>query len=159
MVCRGKGPPQISVSGHRSAPLGQTTVPCSTLTCLKRVSSALSGSKIGPTIRLEMFRSMTEPSVSVSCNLLSWRGIACRILRSDMMSADSIPEGRLVLAVARPLKGSNPAAVLPGEGPPITRSRPMRGGAVRLGRSPVYSIRLMPGTRHNSHENAAAHGH
>lgn len=159
MACSGGGPPHITVSGHRSAPFGQTTVPCSTLTCLKRFSSTLRGSKIGPTIRLERSRSMTDPSVSVSRNFHLSSGVACRILRSAMMSTCSIPEEQWVLATAQPLQDSNPVATLHGGGPPIPRSKPMRGVEVHHDRLPTSPPRLMPQTPHSSHENEPVHDH
>src|SRR5229473_2493707 len=44
----GGGPYEISTSGQRSAPCGQTTVPPSTRACVNRARSARSGPKTGP---------------------------------------------------------------------------------------------------------------
>src|SRR2546427_1505596 len=72
-VSFGGGPPQIKTSGHRSAPLGHTTVPASTRTARKSAGSLLIGSKTGPSSKAEMSRSITDPSVSVKRDRKSTR--------------------------------------------------------------------------------------
>jgi len=62
----GGGPPHISTSGHKSAPLGHTTVPPSARTLRKISGSRFRSSNTGPIISAETSRSTIDPSVSVS---------------------------------------------------------------------------------------------
>ena len=58
----GGSPPQIRVSGQRSAPFGQTTVPASTRTCSKKARFERTSSKTGPVRKASTSRSTVLPS-------------------------------------------------------------------------------------------------
>jgi len=81
---RGGGPPQINTSGHKSAPLGQATVPSSTRASRKRAESRRIDSKMGPTRRDETSRSITVSFVSVRRSRNPSSGTTPRILKNGI---------------------------------------------------------------------------
>ena len=130
----GGGPPQISTSGHRSAPFPQTTVPASIRTSRNNAGSLRRASKIGPRISPDTSRSMTASFVSRSRKRKPSRGVTSRI-RIRVMIARPHSRGGMSL-------GATPARAIWRLAHPTEENNHGSASQARKYESPSWGLRV-----------------